>query len=90
MKELEAKLSVFILLISGTLASAFLAPPDISLYAIFGYIGFFTLVAYLKNGVLFGQRVYPWGIKYSTSSQKKPGLFKKKPTKKGKQHHKRN
>lgn len=89
MKESEAKRSVFILLIAGTIASAFVAPEEIKLYAIFGYIGFFILIAYLKDGVLFGQRIYPWGIKYSNRSKNRAGLFKKKPRKKGKQHHKR-
>jgi hypothetical protein len=89
MKESEAKRSVYILLIAGTLASAFLAPPEIRLYTIFGYIGLFGLVAYFRDGVFFGQRVYPWGIKYSTRSQKRSGLFRKKPAKRGKQHHKR-
>jgi len=89
MNESEAKHSVYLLLIVGTVASAFLAPPEITLYAIFGYIGFFVLVAYLKDGVLFGQRIYPWGIKYNKRSKKRSGLFKKKPPKKGKQYHKR-
>ena len=89
MKESEAKLSVFSLLILGVFASAFLTPPDFRIYAIFGYIGFFALAAYMKDGVFFGQRVYPWGIKYSAGSKKRTGLFKKKPPKKGKQYHKR-
>ena len=89
MKESEAKHTVLALLVLGTLASAYLAPPEIMLYAVFGYIGLFALVEYLKNGVAFGQRIYPWGIKYSEGSRKMPGLNKRKPPKKGKQYHKR-
>jgi len=89
MKESDAKRSVFVLLVAGTIAFAFIAPDAVKLYAIFGYIGLFALIAYFKDGVLFGQRVYPWGIKYSKRTHKKSGLFKKSPPKKSKKHHKR-
>jgi hypothetical protein len=89
MTESEAKWTVYCLLLVGTVVSALLVPPDIRVFAVFGYIGLFALVAYFKNGVVFGQRVYPWGIEYNKRSKKKTGLFKKSPKKNGKDNHKR-
>lgn len=89
MKESEAKWIVLIVLLIGILVSVLVTPPEFKLYAAFGYIGIFVVAAYLKNGVIFGYRIYPWGVEYNKRSKKCTGLIKKKPKKKGKTSFKR-
>jgi hypothetical protein len=51
------------------------------------FFALYVTIIYRMNGVVFGERIYPWGVEYGNRDC--TGQFKKKPKKAGKNHHKR-